>query len=233
MALLHCVIMPGFLNLFISSGSIFLTEYLVRQNPFIMKSILTTAALIASCLNILSATAQTTASGDITWLGLDFSQASFIGSAKDAGNITSDQFRDKYTTSWNQLIVNQPKVYDVAGMVHRPDIKYALNVTAKANRAIQRNFFSANNSDFRKMNEKVIGDIVSHYNFQAQQGTGVIIFVDGMSTAQGEAGGWVTMVDMKTKRVLSTTFRTGKAGGFGFKNYWAKAWANILAYSLK
>jgi hypothetical protein len=197
-----------------------------------LKTLLLTASLLF-CLSIISASAQTTSSGDITWLGLDFSQASFIGSSRDAGNITNDQFRDKYITAWNQLIVNQPKQYDVAGMVHRPDIKYALNVTDKANRAIQKNFFSTNPSDFRKMNENVIGTIVAHYNFQAQQGTGVIIFVDGMSPAQGEAGGWVTMVDMQAKRVLSTTFRTGKAGGFGFKNYWAKSWANMLASSLK
>jgi hypothetical protein len=33
---------------------------------------------------------------------------------------------------------------------------------------------------------------------------------------------------MKTKRVLLTTYKTGNAGGFGFRNYWAKSWANIL-----
>ena len=206
---------------------------------YIMKSIFKPFGLMTFllvCLYISSATAQTTGSGDITWLGLDFSQAKFIGSpsqVKGGGNITNTQFRDKYTVSWNSMIINEPRKYDVAGMVHRPDIKYAQQITAKANRSIQKEFFGSNASDFRRLNEKMIGDLVQRYDFQNQKGTGVLIFVEGMSPGQGEAGGWVTMVDMNTKKVLSTTFRTGKAGGFGFTNYWAKSWANIMATPLK
>lgn len=201
-----------------------------------MKSVLKLSFLMTFLVNCLYSPAQTAGSGDITWLGLDFSQAVFIGSTtkiKGSENVTNSAFRDKYTVSWNQLITSQPRQYDVAGMVHDPNVKYATNITARANSSIQRSFFSDNVNDFRRMNEKVIGDIVSHYNFQAQQGTGVLIFVEGMSPAQQEAGGWVTVVDMKAKRVISTTYRTGKAGGFGFRNYWAKAWANILATPLK
>jgi hypothetical protein len=195
---------------------------------------LKTRALIASllvCLHISSASAQTAGSGDITWLGLDFSQVKFVGPPSQEGGeyITNDAFRDKYTAAWNQLIVTQQKQYNVAGMVHRPNVKYALDITAKANRNIQKNFFGNTDHDFKKLDEKRIGDLVYHYDFQGQTGTGVLIFVEGMSRGMGEAGGWVTMVDMKAKRVLLTTFKTGKAGGLGFRNYWAKSWANILA----
>ena len=41
-------------------------------------------------------------STEITWLGIDFTQAKFIGSAfqfKDAGEITNGEFRDKYGRS--------------------------------------------------------------------------------------------------------------------------------------
>jgi len=55
--------------------------------------------------------------------------------------------------------------------------------------------------------------------------------VEGMSKGLGEAGAWVTLVDMKSKKVISTTYKTGKAGGFGFRNYWAKSWFNIIKES--
>jgi len=188
--------------------------------------------LIASliiCLHFSPASAQTTGAGDITWLGLDFSQAAFIGSPEGGENITNAAFRDKYTTAWNQAIMTQQKQYNVAGMVHRTKVKYALDITAKSNRSLQKNFFGYNVGDFSRLDAKKIGDLVSHYDFQGQTGTGVLVFVEGMSAAQKEAGAWVTMVDMKTRKVILTTYKTGEAGGFGFRNYWAKAWANILA----
>ena len=185
-------------------------------------------AFLFVCVNTRSASAQT---DDITWLGLDFSQAKFIGPAsqyKDAGEITNDEFRDKYTVAWNELFISEPKKFNVAEMVHRPSVKYALEVTAKVNGNIKKDFFGASPNDYRTLDEKKIGDLVSKYDFQGKTGSGVLFFVEGMSKGEAQAGAWVTLVDMKTKKVLLTTFKIGKAGGFGFRNYWAKSWANIL-----
>src|ERR1700755_994478 len=114
-----------------------------KQKPSIMKRVQKLGWLLAFlfvCVNIRTASAQTKAevlddaSNDITWLGLDFSQARFIGPAsqyKDAGEVTTDEFRDKYTVAWNELFVSEPKKFNVAEMVHRPSVKYALEVTAR------------------------------------------------------------------------------------------------------
>jgi hypothetical protein len=192
-----------------------------------MKSVFKTGGLIAFlfvCLNIRTASAQT---GEITWLGLDFSQAKFIGPA------SGEEFRDKYTVSWNQLFIDEQKKYNVAEMMHRSpsEVKYALEVTAKANGNIKREIFGASPNDFKTLDEKKIGDLVSKYDFQGKTGTGVLIFVEGMSKGLAEAGGWVTEVDMKSKKVLMTNYKVGKAVGFGFRNYWAKAWYNMLKES--
>ena len=74
------------------------------------------------CISAIPALAQKKAdiSGDITFLGMDFTQTKFIGSAaqfKDADEITSSEFRDKYIPSWNQLFINEQKKYDVAKAV--------------------------------------------------------------------------------------------------------------------
>ncbi|HMI63646.1 MAG TPA: hypothetical protein VK518_22170 [Puia sp.] len=185
-------------------------------------------AFLFVCVNIRSASAQT---DDITWLGLDFSQAKFIGPAsqfKDAGGITQEEFRDKYTVAWNQLYIDEQKKYNVAEMVHRPTVKYALEVTAKANANIKKDVFGGSPNDFKTLDEKKIGDLVSKYDFQGKTGSGVLFFVEGMSKGEAQAGAWVTLVDMKTKKVLFTTFKIGKAAGFGFRNYWAKSWVNIM-----
>lgn len=170
-------------------------------------------------------------SADITWLGIDFTQAKFIGTAtqfKDAGEITSSEFRDKYIPGWNQLFLDEPKKYDVAEAVKRAEVKYAMEVTEKANNGIKGNFFSNDPNDYKKLDEQKIANLVKNYDFQGKSGIGLIFFIDGMSKSKDEASGWVTFVDMKSKKVLLTEYKTGKAGGFGFKNYWAKSFLNML-----
>lgn len=198
----------------------------------------------ASCLltlsfvffHAVSVFAQTKAdifngSAEITWLGIDFTQTKFIGSAtqfKDAGEISSAEFRDKYIPSWNQLFINEQKKYDVAKAVKRTEVKYAMDVTEKANNGIKGDFFSNDPNDYKKLDEQKVASLVKNYNFQGKTGIGLMFFIDGMSKSKDEASGWITFVDMKSKKVLLTEYKTGKAGGFGFKNYWAKSFHNML-----
>ncbi|MBC7828866.1 MAG: hypothetical protein H7122_14045 [Chitinophagaceae bacterium] len=192
--------------------------------------------LFVLCLCKSTVMAQTKAdifngSTEITWLGIDFTQAKFIGSAtqfKDAGEISSSEFRDKYVPSWNQLFIDEQKKYDVAGAVKRAEVKYAMEITEKANNGIKGNFFSEDPNDYKKLDEQKIAGLVKNYDFQGKPGIGMIFFIDGMSKKKEEASGWVTFVDMKSKKVLFTQYETGKAGGFGFKNYWAKTFWNML-----
>jgi hypothetical protein len=198
------------------------------------------AALFFLAANGQSLLAQTNtkidASTPITWLGVDYSQAKFIGSAtqfENAGKITNAEFQNVYTVAWNQLFINEQKKYDVASALHRSSVKYDIDVALKANAALQKDFFSNNPSDFKTLDASKIADIVSKYNFGNDQGIGLIFFVEGMSKGAGSEGVWVTFVDMKSKTVLSTDYRTGKPGGFGFRNYWAKPLYTILKEGIK
>jgi len=194
-------------------------------------------ALLFICTSVTTTFAQTkddilSGNADITFLGLDFSQTKFIGDAtqyKDAGVITNDDFRDKYAVGWNQLFINEQKKYDVAKAIdYKKDIPYDLDITEKANNGLKKDFFSNDLNDYNKLTADKIDAIVKRYNFQGKKGIGMIIFVEGMSKGKVEAGAWVTFVDMGSRKVLLTAYKTGEAGGFGFKNYWAKAFLNIL-----
>jgi len=160
----------------------------------------------------------------VTWLGVDYSQTKFIGSAtsKDVV-ISNDEFRDMYVSSWNYLFINEQKKYDVAKAVHRESVKYAIDVTIQANKSLtKKDFYSNNPSDFHLLNEADIARVVKNYDFQNTDGIGLIFFVEGMSKGIGSMGIWVTFVDIKSKTVLYTKYETGSPGGFGFRNYWAK-----------
>ena len=167
----------------------------------------------------------------ITWLGLDFTHLKFIGSAaqfKDAGTITNADMRTKYFTAWNNLFVAEQKKYNVADAVHRDNVSFATEVTQNANDRSTAEYFTEKADDYQRLNEDEISKMVAHYDFKGKTGIGLLFFVEGMSKEKVEASMWVTFVDMGNKKVLLTNRMTGSSGGFGFRNYWAKSFYNVL-----
>ncbi len=170
-------------------------------------------------------------SAPITWLGLDFTHLKFIGSAaqfKDAGTITNNDMRSKYFPAWNNLFVAEQKKYNVADAVHRDNVTYATDVTQAANDKSTAEYFTEKTDAYQLLTADMISTIVAGYDFKGKTGIGLLFFVEGMSKDKVEASMWVTFVDMGSKKVLLTNQMTGGAGGFGFRNYWAKSFYNVL-----
>ena len=168
---------------------------------------------------------------EITWLGIDFTQLKLMGPAtpwKDAGEITNVQMRDKYFPGWNSLFINEQKKYDVAGAVSRMEVKFATDVTEKANNGMKGDVFSEDPNEYKHLDEGKIASLVSKYDYQGKKGIGMMFFMESMSKGKEEGALWVTFVDMNAKKVLLTQRVTEEAGGFGFKNFWAKTFAGAL-----
>jgi hypothetical protein len=191
-----------------------------------MKKQLLSLLAVVLAFNCFAQTKADIYNGDkeITFLGLDFTQLKFIGTAaqwKDAGEITNENLRDKYFPAWNNFFIKEQKKYDVAGVVSRAEVHYAMDVTEKANNGIKGDMFSDDPNDYKHLDEAKINALVGKYNFQGHKGIGMMYFIESMSKGKEEGAGWVTFVDMGSKKVLLTKRVTGKAGGIGFKNYWA------------
>jgi hypothetical protein len=190
--------------------------------------------VLVLCAGLQSAFAQTRAdifnkAVNITWLGMDFTQAKFIGSeAAYKNEVINAEFVEKYIPAWAGLFLTEPKTYNPAKAVHRDSVSFAYGVTEAVNSKIAKNFFDENPSHFNTLKEADISKLVSNYDFQGHKGIGMMFFVDGLSKARREAGVWVTFVNMNDKTVLLTVYRSGGSRGFGFRNYWAHSWYNIL-----
>jgi len=172
----------------------------------------------------------------ITWLGVDYSLTTFIGTPgfsapwagikkADESMITKDEFRDSYTTQWNQLFIDEQKKYNIAKATDRKEdaITYALAVCVNANKKLtKKEFFSNDPKDFHTKTEADVINAVKNYDFQNAKGLGMMFFVEGMERGTQEEGIWVTFVDIKTKTVLLTKYESSKGQGSNFRNFWAK-----------
>lgn len=174
----------------------------------------------------------------ITWLGVDYSLTTFIGTPSyttfgfsvwtavkktGEGVISKDEFRDSFLVQWNQLFIDEQKKYDIAKATGHSTVNYAIDVCIDANKKLtQKEFFSNDPGVFHTKTEADVANAVKNYDFQKAQGIGMMFFIEGMNRGTGEEGIWVTFVDIKSKTVLATRYESSKGQGSGFRNYWAK-----------
>ncbi|CAG4994833.1 hypothetical protein DYBT9275_01477 [Dyadobacter sp. CECT 9275] len=160
----------------------------------------------------------------VVFLGLDFTQAKYIGSI---GFTDPAAIKNQHMVSWNSLIEMEPKKFSLAGPLKLKEDQYSsrvedmtqLNKTVNVEKNITEDSYTITEDQVRKS--------VSRYSLSEKDGIGIVYVVESMSKTDEKLSVWVTFIDLKTKKVLHTEKIQGKAGGFGFRNYWAGGVANV------
>jgi len=162
----------------------------------------------------------------LLYLGIDFSRNRLL----DVGN--ASDIRDRIYTSINQLIVTEPKKYDLKGAFNKSNVDNNLNAVIKNYAKVNLNdILSTNSADFNRLKEADITAVVKELDIEKKDGVGVLFVMEAMRKIEkkGDAAIWVTFVDLKSKKVLMTERIEVKASaGFGFRNYWASTIKNLI-----
>jgi hypothetical protein len=168
----------------------------------------------------------------LTWLGLDFSQLYFVADMKEPGKVSgvsNEWLRDKHFKAWNDLFVTEEDKYDVAKATRRKDVMMDLEVTARVNNALKREFFTEDDSKYQLLTVEKVKDLVAAYDFGDNKGLGLLFFVEGISYRTVHGSMWMTFVNMDKKEVLRTLRVETKArGSMTFANTWANTFRVAL-----
>ncbi len=162
----------------------------------------------------------------VYFYGIDFTKAVLIGDSKaNAQDIVNRQF-----TGINELLINESGKYDVAGAFRRSDLKTDLTFVKERNeKAVPDQLLSADTEDLNRLSPSAITALVKGFNAGGKEGTGLLFVVDGMSKPNKEIAVWVTLFDIRSKKVLLTNKVPGKVGmGFSFRNYWATGIRSVI-----
>jgi hypothetical protein len=154
----------------------------------------------------------------LTWLGIDFSRARFVGEE----NITKNSDLQKLMESLNVLMLKERKKFDIARCMRRDTVNYALEVTMERNKTIQGEgmlHMDATTYPFLTMTD--INDVAASYNYGGRDGIGVMFIVDIFNKYLLKGTLWVAFIDMKTGSVLLTNRFSSRPEGFGVRNFWA------------
>lgn len=162
-----------------------------------------------------------------TWFGLDFSEAYFIGSE---GFADPSDIKGRYFNSWNLLIKNEYDKYNIGKFFKKSKVEFSLeNVTAQNQEMNIYDRIVDDNSKMLHIDEIKVQEMINEYEFSDdQEGLGIVFIVESFSKTATIANYYVTLFDIKSKKVLLTERVNGKPGGFGIRNYWAKSYLNAM-----
>jgi len=162
----------------------------------------------------------------LVFLGVDFTQAKYIGRA---GFTDPEAIKNQHMVSWNNLIELEPKKFSLQKIFGQSNDMYLSKVEDMVN--LNKSVDVASNiiSDPYSITEDQVKKSVAKYSLSEKSGIGIVYVVESLFKAPEDSKeksamtAWVTFIDLSSKKVLYTEKVVGKAGGFGFKNYWAGA----------
>lgn len=156
----------------------------------------------------------------ITWLGLDFSRAAFIG---DTARFRDDDDVSDLIVRLNELMVNEADKYNIGKTFRKEHVTNALDITDNHNSLID--LTAIRSAPVEKnptpLTEEAISEIVSSYDFDGKEGIGLMFNIESFNKFAGKGTLWVTFIDMPAKKVLFTRRLSDGPHGFGLRNFWA------------
>lgn len=157
----------------------------------------------------------------LTYLGIDYTRNKLINNPE--GN--ASDIKSRIYNSMNDVVVTEMgKNYNIAGAFSRSGGVSAdiIAVTERNDKISAGDIMSSSAADFNRLTETDIANCVKALNLKGKEGVGLVFIMEGMKKEEKKSYGsvWVTLIDMKTKKVLMTERMEQEAAGFGFRNFW-------------
>jgi len=186
-----------------------------------MRNMLLATLLLLPFLSSALTKADVYKTGPITWLGVDFTRT--VINQPDA---KEEDLINKFIPDWNDIILREPDKYKFNKTFHRGNMIMGTEVAFSANSTIKQISIQG-----PVTSEASLPDQVKSYDFSGKIGIGCMLVMIEMNKEKKTATGYLVFVDMSNHEILDVRFVEGRAGGFGIRNYWANAIANIFEYT--
>ncbi|PLW94677.1 MAG: hypothetical protein C0591_12290 [Marinilabiliales bacterium] len=160
-----------------------------------------------------------------TWLGIDYTHCYFITSMDF---IDADDLLSK-TKAWNNLVYTEREKY-IEKALEGKNVTFSADMIKDMNMEIDMESRITNDESlYKHLDPTQAEQIVSNYKIPDDlSGVGLVFIAESYSKPEEAGAYYVTFIDLSTKKVLSTERMTGKAKGFGLRNYWAYTFYKVL-----
>lgn len=161
----------------------------------------------------------------IVFLGLDFTQARFIG--KDGFEDTY-KLKTYYLANWNMLLEEEYAKYNMPlislnaknYLTETSDLILLNDEIEDIESMIINGSYNIDENDIKKS--------VKKYKLTQDDGIGVSFIVESFNKPLEKAVIWVTFINLNNGSLLYTERMEGKADGFGLRNFWAGSIHDVI-----
>lgn len=161
----------------------------------------------------------------LTWFGIDYTHCYFV-TPYDFPN-TGD-LKTKLQV-WNDLVLYERAKFIEKTLKGKYVKYYPDAVEAKNDKIDIKSRLKDNVSNSDLLKEDQVQDIINGYAIESgMEGTGLVLIAMSYDKPAEEGVYYVTFFDIATKKIFSTEQMSGKASGFGLRNYWANTFYKVL-----
>ncbi len=162
---------------------------------------------------------------EILWTGINFAKAKFTQKGFDF----SQEILKHYLHEWNMLILNDHKKYDIQMSFRKPIMQYDLSQVTKINKGIKLAQILTDRINIADiLTEEEVCDYLASFRYASRQRYGLMFLVESFDTFTKIASIWVVIFLTETGQVVLCEKFLKTPGGFGTRNYWARAFYNLL-----
>jgi hypothetical protein len=190
-----------------------------------VKVLLTTVLLTATgFVHAQTASAVFDPKVPVTWLGLDFYGAKFVGD--QAGFVAASRTKN-LLASWNELLLKEAAKYNPGRALRKKNVTNDFSATNQHNEALDFNSMLSDKAG-DPMDKATVRSVVAGYDFGGLSGLGMMLKVESFDMSTEKGTFWVTFINLSTKQVIFTERMSGPPKGFGIRNYWAGSISFVL-----
>ena len=162
---------------------------------------------------------------EVTWLGIDFSKATFTKKGFDMPN----DVLQLYFNEWNALIISDQKKYDIRVAFRKPVVHFDLSFVKKQNKLYKgdtpiREFVRMENL----LSEDIIANYIRQAAFPAHSKYSLFFMVESFDNTIKKGSVWVIVLKNDTKESVFCEKFAESPSGFNIKSYWARIFYNML-----
>jgi len=162
---------------------------------------------------------------EVTWLGIDFSKATFTKKGFDMPN----DVLQLYFNEWNALIISDQKKYDIRVAFRKPVVHFDLSFVKKQNKLYKGD---TPIREFVRMENLLNTDIIANYVRQAHlpdiSKYALFFMVESFDSTIKKGSVWVIILKNNTKELVFCEKFVESPSGFNIKSYWARIFYNMF-----
>ena len=159
-------------------------------------------------------------SNTLTWYGLDFSHARFIGDFGTIVGRNGNVLRDGFFAPWNYVLVKEREKYDFAKYYSKDSYEISNSEVDEINSKVDGSTIIVNEQP-PALTESVLQAEVNKFK-KGKSGIGLVYIVEAFNKTTENGIINTVFFERETGKILLIKRLQAKPKGFGVKNYWLR-----------